>query len=76
MPTTDMYSVIGAVEQFQAAAVHSALVVTSHAAIFYDVAATTSNYGAVAAVTYDFGDGFSVSLVGLPAELPHAGMHV
>jgi hypothetical protein len=76
VPATDMSSVLGAVEQFEAAAVHSALVLTPHAAIFYDVAATTSNYGAVAAVTYDFGDGFSISLVGLPAELPHAVLHV
>src|SRR5271157_3650379 len=78
VPMTDMSSVLGAVEQFEiaAGAGNSALVVTSHAAIFYDVAATTANYGAVAAVTYDFGDGFSISLVGLPAALPHTGMHV
>jgi len=78
VPMTDMSSLLGAVEQFEiaAGAGNSALVVTSHAAIFYDVAATTANYGAVAAVTYDFGDGFSISLVGLPAELPHTGMHV
>ena len=72
---TDMGSVLAAVQQFQNAAAQPALVVTDHVAIFYDAAATSYHYGAVTSVTYDFGDGFSISLVGLPSELPHASMH-
>jgi hypothetical protein len=74
--TPDMKVVLVAVEQFQAVAVQTVLMMTPHAAIFYDAAATTMSYGAVTSVTYDFGDGFSISLVGLPSELPHAAAHM
>jgi hypothetical protein len=72
----DMSAVLVAVEQFQSAAQQPALVMTDHAAIFYDAAATTSSFGAVKSITYDFDNGFSVSLVGLPTELAHVALHV
>jgi len=71
----DMSAVLATVEQFQAVAIHPVVVITDHAAIFYDAAALASNSSAITSVTYNFGDGFSISLVGLPAELPHAGVH-
>jgi len=72
----DMSAVLAAVQQFQAVEIQPVLVLTVHAAIFYDAAAVDTNFGAVKSVTYDFGDGFSVSLVGLPAELSHVSVHV
>ena len=71
-----MSAVIATVEQFQAGEIRPVVVVTDHAAIFYDAYAVDTALGAVKSVTYDFGDGFSISLVGLPAELAHAGVHV
>jgi hypothetical protein len=68
--------VLVTVEQFQAVAIHPVVVISDHSAIFYDAAAVTQNFNAVASVTYDFSDGFSISLIGLPAELAHAGIHV
>jgi hypothetical protein len=68
--------VLAIVGQFQAIEIHPALVLTANAAIFYDAAVVDANLSAVASVTYNFGDGFSISLVGLPAELAHAGAHM
>lgn len=78
-PVPDLHAVIAAVHQFQSVAIHPVLLVTAHAAIFYDEAAITSELSAVKSITYDFGDGYSISLVGLPAELAyavHAAVHV
>jgi hypothetical protein len=72
----DMVTVLTIVQLFQAVEVQPALLLNNHGAIFYDVAAINTQYSAVKSVTYDFGDGFSISLVGLPAELTHAGAHV
>ncbi len=72
----DMSAVIAAVMQFQAVEIHPVVLITAHAAIFYDAAAVTTQPGAVQSITYDFGDGFSISLVGLPAELAHGVVHV
>jgi hypothetical protein len=74
--TPDMSSVLNTVEQFQAIAIHPVVVISDHSAIFYDAAAVTNDFSAVRAVTYDLSDGFSISLIGLPAELSHAGVHV
>lgn len=74
--TPDLSAVLVTVEQFQAVAIHPVVVISDHSAIFYDAAAVTQNFNAVASVTYDFNDGFSISLIGLPAELAHAGVHV
>jgi hypothetical protein len=73
---SNMSVVLATVEQFQAVSTHPVVVFTDHAAIFYDAAAVTTNLSAVKSFTYDFGDGFSISLVGLPAELAHVGLHV
>jgi len=51
---------------------HLAVLVTSTQVIAYDAYAVDHTPAAVTAVTYDFVDGSSISLVGLPAELPHA----
>lgn len=40
--------------------------------IVYDVHAVVTDYKDVKTVSFDFGDGSSLSLVGLPAALPHA----
>jgi hypothetical protein len=71
-------AVLAAVEQFQAVSIHPVVVFSDqgHAVIFYDDAAVSSNLSAVKSVVYDFGDGFSISLIGLPSELSHAGVHV
>lgn len=71
-----LVAVLATVEQFQAVSIHPVVVFSDHGAIFYDAAAVSSNLSAVKSVTYDFGDGFSISLIGLPAELAHAGVHV
>ena len=68
--------VLTTVEQFQAVSTHPVVVFTTDAAIFYDAAAVTGNLSAVKSFTYDFGDGFSISLIGLPAEFAHIGIHV
>jgi hypothetical protein len=49
-----------------------AVLVTSNQVIAYDSYAIDHTPAAVTAGTDDFADGSSVSLVGLPAELPHA----
>ena len=74
----DMAAVIAAVVQFQAVEIHPIVLLTTHAAIFYDAAALASQSSTIhiQSVTYDFGDGFSISLVGLPTELAHAVVHV
>jgi hypothetical protein len=71
----DLSAVIAAVERFQSVEVHPVVLLTPHAAIFYDAAAIETNPQSVHSVTYDFGDGFSISLVGLPAELAYAAVH-
>ena len=68
-----MNTVIAVVSEFQAIAIHP--VALAHArmrAIFYDQQAVATQLSAVKSITYDFGDGFSISLVGLPAELAYA----
>ncbi len=77
-PTTvpDIATVMHIVQLFQAVEVQPTVLLTGHGAIFYDAAAINSQYSAVTSVTYDFGDGFSISLVGVPAELTHAGAHM
>lgn len=72
----DMAAVIAAVVQFQAVEIHPVVLITAHAAIFYDAAAFATQPNAIQSVNYDFGDGFTISLVGLPAELAHAVVHV
>lgn len=72
----DISSVLGAVQQFQSVEVQPVVVMTDHAVIFYDASAAGNNFGALKSITYDFGNGFSVSLVGLPAELAHVSLHV
>ena len=39
--------------------------------IVYDTSALTSHSSEIKSVTFDFADGSSLSLVGLPAALPH-----
>jgi hypothetical protein len=51
---------------------HLTVLVTSNQVILYDSNAVDHTPAAVSAVTYEFADGSSVSLVGLPSELPHA----
>lgn len=72
----DMAAVIAAVKEFQSVEVHPVVLLTAHSAIFYDANAVTTQPNAIQSVTYDFGDGFSISLVGLPSELAHAVVHV
>ena len=67
--------VLAAVQAFQAVETHPVVLITDHSAIFYDAAPITTNLPAVKSITFDLGDGFSVSLVGLPAELAHASVH-
>jgi hypothetical protein len=69
-------AVLAIVQLFQAVEIQPAVLLNDHGAIFYDAYAIDTQYSAVKSVTYDFGDGFSISLVGLPAELTHAGAHV
>jgi hypothetical protein len=72
----DIAAVLAIVHQFQAVEVIPAVVLSAQGAIFYDAYEVTANYNLVKSVTYDFADGFSISLVGIPAELTHAGAHV
>jgi hypothetical protein len=72
----DISAVMSIVQHFQTAEVQPTVMLSEHGAIFYDAYAVNTQYSAVKSVTYDFGDGFSISLVGLPTELTHAGAHV
>jgi hypothetical protein len=72
----DIATIQAIVQNFQALEIQPMVLVSDHGAIFYDAYAVNTQYSAVKSVTYDFGDGFSISLVGLPAELTHAGAHV
>lgn len=71
-----MADVLDIVKKFQAVEIHPVVLMTDHSAIFYDADAVTFNLPSVHAVTYDFGDGFSISLVGLPNELAQVDVHV
>ena len=75
-PVPDINTVITVVSEFLAIAKHPVYLVSSNAsnvdAIFYDEQAVATQLSAVKSITYDFGDGFSISLVGLPAELAYA----
>ena len=75
-PLPDINTVITVVSEFEAIAVHPVALLTPNGAIFYDQqAVATTPYSGLKAITYDFGDGFSISLVGLPAELAYAVGH-
>ncbi len=76
MPVADLTTVMHIVLAFEAVEAQPAVLVSDHGVIFYDAAAINAQYSAVKSVTYDLGDGFSISLVGLPVELTHAGVHV
>jgi hypothetical protein len=71
-----MSAVLDAVKGFQSVEVQPVFVMTDHTAIFYDAAAAGNDFGALKSITYNFDDGFSISLVGLPTELAHVGVHV
>jgi hypothetical protein len=43
-----------------------------HGVVVYDTDAMTSHASELVAVSFDFSDGSTLSLVGLPAALPHA----
>lgn len=72
----DIATVMHIVLMFEAVEAQPTVLLSDHGVIFYDAAAINTHYSAVKSVTYDFGDGFSISLVGLPVELTHAGAHV
>ena len=44
---------------------------TDKAVVIYDIDAVTTNPGDLTSVTFDFSDGSTLSLVGLPADLHH-----
>ncbi len=75
-PVADLATVMHIVLAFEAVEAQPSVLVSDHGVIFYDAAAISAQYSAVKSVTYDLGDGFSISLVGLPVELTHAGVHV
>ena len=75
-PVPELAMVMASVMQFQAVEVQPVVLITDHAAIFYDAHAVTTDLQDVRSVTYDFQDGFSISLVGLPSELAHAHIHM
>jgi hypothetical protein len=66
-----LHAVLAIVQAFEAEVLHPAAVVTNNQVIIYDPSAIETSPGAVKSVTYDFSDGSSISLVGLPNELPH-----
>ncbi|HUN44747.1 MAG TPA: hypothetical protein VMU81_31055 [Acetobacteraceae bacterium] len=69
---SDLGTVLNLVQTFsQEVGSHLAVVVTPTQVVAYDAYAIDHSPAAVSAVTYDFVDGSSVSLVGLPTELPH-----
>ncbi|MFI4983328.1 MAG: hypothetical protein ACHQIO_23495, partial [Nevskiales bacterium] len=71
--SSDVSAVLVIVQAFSAeVGSHLAMLVTTNQVIAYDSYAVAHTPAAVTAVTYDFADGSFVSLVGLPAELPHA----
>ena len=76
MAPPDIAAVMRIVLAFEAVEAQPTVLLNDHGIIFYDAAAINGHYSAVKSVTYDFGDGFSISLVGLPVELTHAGAHV
>ena len=72
LPAGDLSAVLANVETFTAeVGPHVVVLATSSQVIVFDSYAIDHTPAAVAAVTYDFADGKSVSLVGLPSELPH-----
>lgn len=73
---SDVAAALATVSEFRAIAVHSVAIVTPTTIIFYDATAVNTMLSSVTSVTYDFHDGLSISLVGLPAELAHAGVHL
>jgi hypothetical protein len=75
-PGPELSAVMASVLLFQAVEIQPVVLITDHAAIFYDAHAVTTALSEVKSVTYNFQDGFSISLVGLPAELAHAVIHV
>ncbi len=75
-PALDLSAVMASVLLFQAVEVQPVVLLTSNGAIFYDAYAMATQLSQVRSVTYDFPDGFSISLVGLPAELAHAHLAV
>jgi hypothetical protein len=75
-PMPDIATVMQIILKFELLEAQPTVLLSDHGAIFYDAAAINTQYSAVKSVTYDFGDGFSISLVGLPVELTHAGAHV
>lgn len=75
-PVPDLSAVMAGIIQFQAVEIQPVVLITDHAAIFYDAHAVATDLPEVRSVTYDFQDGFSISLVGLPAELAHAVIHM
>lgn len=75
-PVPELSAVMASVLLFQAVEIQPVVLITDHTAIFYDAHAVTTALSEVKSVTYNFQDGFSISLVGLPAELAHAVIHV
>ena len=72
LPATDLHAVLDSVKEFQAEAAQPVVLVTEHMVVVYDVKAIDNDLSAVTSITYDFKDGSSISLVGLPTELHHA----
>ncbi len=72
LPATDLHAVLDIVKEFQAEAAQPVVLVTEHMVVVYDAKAISNDLSAVTSITYDFKDGSSIRLAGLPAELHHA----
>jgi hypothetical protein len=66
-PPPQIASLEAALQTFMANTPGFGIVETAHEVIFYD----RSNLAHASSVTWDFADGSSLSVVGLPANLPH-----
>jgi hypothetical protein len=74
-PAVSLDTVLADLQAFARATPHPAVLVAATQVIMYDPFAVSHDPGIVVAETYDFSDGSSISLVGLPSELAHAHMH-
>jgi hypothetical protein len=62
----------GILQSFLGNTAHWSIVNLDKGVILYDVGALTSDPGDIKSMTFDFSDGSTLSLVGLPAALPHS----
>ena len=64
-----------AVKEFTAEVNQASFIITDHSVIIYDATAVVQHIPSLTSMTFDFADGSTISLVGLPGEIAHAIGH-